>query len=1192
MKSFFLLFTLLIAFAASGQEVCNNGVDDDGDGKIDLNDPDCSCGAAAAVTSIIPNPSFEVKSGCPSSFSQLNLATPWIQATDATSDYINSCGFVFPAIVDAGLTNFPDGDGITGAHFIQDYNEYLGTTLLSPMVAGTNYQLTFNIAGLMIHNNGTTAGVNVSILEPVDVTLFGCVNGSNLPISTMMSPNLTDPTWVEIAHASYTPTSTWGEISMFFTPTVNINAVMLGAPNVLPISFPTLSSSSDYPYVLFDNLLLNTAAAFGINVSQSGFFCNNNLILNANLTTAVSPAATFQWYHDGVAIVGATTLTYNVPSVAASLGTYSIKVTDGTTCFISTRVTVNNTIPSPAYTVIKPTCIVTTGTITITDPAAQYSFDNGVTWQVSPIKSGLNVGTYYIKIKTATGCISSSTGVVIAAPQLLNTNDFTVVQPTVCGGTGTITFTAPNAVSYSFDNGVTWTTNPVAANLAAGTYFIKIKDALGCESASQYVMIYPIYLGYPTYTAVQPDCTTGGTITINTVGDQYSFDGGVTWSTNPVATNLPPGSYSIMVKTGTGCISYTNYVYLNTFYLPYPDYTKVQPFCGVGGSLTFTTVASEYSFDGGLTWSPNPVANNLTVGSYALMVRNGLGCVSYPTYVYLDELFLAKPTYTMVLPTCEIIGNITITTPAAEYSFDNGITWSPNPSLTITMGNSYQIRIKSVAGCISGADYIYAPNYYLPNPAFTVSHPFCKETTGVITITPVAGYSYSFDNGVTYQLSNVSNPLLPGNYYVTVKNAIGCESQAMYIYINPPSGIPSAPSGNSAQLYCIFNSPTVSFLTASGANIQWYASATSATPLSNTTPLITGMTYYATQTVNTCESPVRYPVTVTLSSFIIPAADFESLVCDDLNNGNEVVDLSDYNAGLVAVPTDYNFAYYTTLSGAENQTAADQISNPTNYNLPLGVNIIYARLLALNGCYRVVALKLTVIPSPFVTMNDSYILCQNTTIALIADAGYDAYLWSTGQTSQIITINAPGDYWVTVTENHAGVACTTTKNITVKPSNPATITNVVTSDWTDYNNTITVLISDSSIGDYEYSLDGVHYQDSPNFYGLASGDYRAYVRDKNNCGVVDKEVFLLMYPKYFTPNGDTYNDTWKIRLSEFEVGFTIKIFDRHGKFLKQLGNNMGWDGILNDKELPATDYWFLVTRSNGKEYRGHFALKR
>ena len=40
-------------------EICDNAIDDDEDGLIDLNDPDCECLVIEPV-SIIPNPSFEV----------------------------------------------------------------------------------------------------------------------------------------------------------------------------------------------------------------------------------------------------------------------------------------------------------------------------------------------------------------------------------------------------------------------------------------------------------------------------------------------------------------------------------------------------------------------------------------------------------------------------------------------------------------------------------------------------------------------------------------------------------------------------------------------------------------------------------------------------------------------------------------------------------------------------------------------------------------------------------------------------------------------------------------------------------------------------------------------------------------------------------------------------------------------------
>ena len=84
-----------------------------------------------------------------------------------------------------------------------------------------------------------------------------------------------------------------------------------------------------------------------------------------------------------------------------------------------------------------------------------------------------------------------------------------------------------------------------------------------------------------------------------------------------------------------------------------------------------------------------------------------------------------------------------------------------------------------------------------------------------------------------------------------------------------------------------------------------------------------------------------------------------------------------------------------------------------------------------------------------------------------------------------------------------------------------------------------------------------------------------------------------MYSRFFTPNGDGYNDTWRIKLSNFEAGLAIKIFDRNGKLIKTLTNmDNGWDGTYGGLVLPASDYWFLINRANGLEHKGHFSLKR
>ncbi|MDG2431355.1 T9SS type B sorting domain-containing protein, partial [Flavobacterium sp.] len=65
-----------------------------------------------------------------------------------------------------------------------------------------------------------------------------------------------------------------------------------------------------------------------------------------------------------------------------------------------------------------------------------------------------------------------------------------------------------------------------------------------------------------------------------------------------------------------------------------------------------------------------------------------------------------------------------------------------------------------------------------------------------------------------------------------------------------------------------------------------------------------------------------------------------------------------------------------------------------------------------------------------------------------------------------------------------------------------------------------------------------------------------------------------------------------IRFSENEPQLSVKIFDRYGKLIASLKQNESWNGTYNGQLVPSTDYWFIVTRADGKEYKGHFSMKR
>lgn len=120
----------------------------------------------------------------------------------------------------------------------------------------------------------------------------------------------------------------------------------------------------------------------------------------------------YQWYYNGIAIIGATNSTYS-PDV---LGEYTIKLTNNSSCYSSTNlVNINDVISSPEIIISQPNCVTNSGTITVASQASFYSFDNGLTWNTSNILRWFKPDTYYIKIKNSDNCISPATMATINA---------------------------------------------------------------------------------------------------------------------------------------------------------------------------------------------------------------------------------------------------------------------------------------------------------------------------------------------------------------------------------------------------------------------------------------------------------------------------------------------------------------------------------------------------------------------------------------------------------------------------------------------------------------------------------------------------------------------------------------------------------------------------------------------------------
>lgn len=310
---------------------------------------------------------------------------------------------------------------------------------------------------------------------------------------------------------------------------------------------------------------------------------------------------------------------------------------------------------------------------------------------------------------------------------------------------------------------------------------------------------------------------------------------------------------------------------------------------------------------------------------------------------------------------------------------------------------------------------------------------------------------------------------------------------------------------------------------------------------------------------------------------------------DDNQDGFYQFDLSSEVTPQIStgLPAGLVFNYYLNSADALNDT--NELPNIFKNSIAFS-QTIYAK--ATNGadCFDITPITLVVNTfDPPNFEDESLHLCKGDDITLTVASGFNSYLWSTGSTDNLITVNSAGDYSVVVTDVNG---CEKIKKFKVTLSEPAFITETVVKDFSGVDNS--VLIKYTGNGNYEFSLDGTVFQDDPLFTNVRPGTYTAIARDKNGCGLSNSLItYVIDYPRFFTPNADGYNDLWLITNIAQMPNYKIYIFDRYGKFLKEMNQNSdGWNGLFNGQQLPADDYWFTLEFVDGKIVKGHFSLKR
>lgn len=273
---------------------------------------------------------------------------------------------------------------------------------------------------------------------------------------------------------------------------------------------------------------------------------------------------------------------------------------------------------------------------------------------------------------------------------------------------------------------------------------------------------------------------------------------------------------------------------------------------------------------------------------------------------------------------------------------------------------------------------------------------------------------------------------------------------------------------------------------------------------------------------------------------------------------------------------------------------------------PPGIYHLLVKEKNTTGCIGVSqTLEILVHALPYTDLTKEYVCINPLTKELVSTAILDTKLSSSaysfdwqfngntiGNTASIEVVDI-GSYSVEIQD--LKTKCKSVNPVSVVLSSTS-VSKITVANFFEDNQSIVIAVLDGK-GDYEYSIDGLNFQESPVFQIAKGGVYTVVIRDKNGCGDETIAAHVVTYPKFFTPNNDGYFDTWNIDGLTPEMKPVVSIFNRFSKLLKVIRyGDEAWDGTFNSIELPSDDYWFTIEYvnidGNVIHYKSHFSLIR
>lgn len=942
----------------------------------------------------------------------------------------------------------------------------------------------------------------------------------------------------------------------------------------------------------------------------------------------------------------------NFPNLAPA--TYNLRIRDAAnpTCF--TTINASYVVSQPPQLTatlsrVHNNCFGgTAGSITFGSPTGgsgpiDFSIDGGTTWVTTNVFNNLPAGIYNIYMRdrnnpTCTRQLQASYNItepaVLAVTGVASTNNTSCTSPF----TGSITFQNPSGGTstsreFSINGGTTWQSSPTFNNLTGGTYNLRMRDALVPTC---------VVIVNPSLTLTQPPAPTatlngssilcfgaanGQIVLTNPANGQsgnyeVSLNGGTSWQAFGTGTfgSLTPGTYDVRIRDAAapGCVTTLNGAYVITQpaqLTATPSRVNNTCFGATAGSITFGSPTGgsgpiDFSIDGGTSWLPGNVFNNLPAGTYNLYMRdrNNPTCTRLiqANYAITQPAVLAVTgVATTDNTTCNspYTGSITFQNPSGgssasrEFSIDGGTTWQASPVFPNLIGGTYNLQMRDALAptcvvTINPSLTIVRPN--TPTATFNSNSITCNNAADgqIILTNPTNGqsgnYEVSLNGGTSWQPygSGTFGSLAPGTYTVRLRDVAvpACVGNIATLVLNNPAPLNATVTPTDATCFGaadgrldITGVPAATYeFRIDGGNWSMATSFTGLAAGSHTVEM-------RVEANPACNRQIATPVIGQPAQLVGTATPTAATVCNAPFDGRITITGAAGGSNTFEYSTN-GTTWSSTLVGLA----------PGTYN-------VLVRDAAQTTCQRTLATGVVVGGAPSSFMGNDTVVCLSAGTFVPAaptpsGGTYSSATLTVNSTTGTIDLSGVTAGTYTVSYAVAGF-CTDNMQLEVQtnpdPGFALTPPEGTTQLYVNRNANVVLTIS-SPVPGAQYRIDWgdgtvipldpattfAHTYTQPGLYTVT-----VYAEDMQGCfaqtsrqPVIIDRLLQGTFPNTFTPNEDGFNDYWEINFSGVDR-IVANIFSRNGQlvFSKTVtGGQLIWDGKMNGEDLPAGAYFYTL----------------